>query len=96
VLAVITISWFIFGAYMQITFCHNIRSVRQRVVLAFLYWPLLLAEIAQLFMINVFVLLGGGWKAFGQYRKKVEEEAVNAMFQDLLGATRSRGVPYAE
>ena len=81
----VTVAWFIFGAYMQIRLCHDPMSERQRVVLAFLYWPGLFIEIAQAFLINVFVLFGGGWKAFRQYRKKVEEEAVEDMVKSLFG-----------
>lgn len=80
----LAVAWFIFGAYIQIRLCHDPMSERQRVVLAFLYWPGLFIEIAQAFLINVFVLFGGGWKAFKQYRKNVEEEAVEEMVQSLF------------
>lgn len=76
-------AWFIFGAYMQIRFCHDPMSERQRVVLAFLYWPGLFIEVAQAFLVNVFVLFGGGWKQFRQYRKHVDEREIQAMVDHL-------------
>lgn len=78
-------AWLIFGAYMQIRLCHDPISERKRVVLAFLYWPLLFIEVAQALLINVFVLFGGGWKVFRQYREKVQEEAVQDMVDALVG-----------
>lgn len=75
--------WLIFGAYMQISLCHDPMPQRQRIVLAFLYWPLLFAQITEAFLINVFVLFGMGWKSFWQYRKSVEEQEIQAIVDHL-------------